>query len=420
MTTGLQLVLCDGRRRGMWLTRWRRITRTPLNTLVKEVTFGDPKATIIAGIDDTSRRLFLELLGMTGLALTTIPEAVTAQEKAVNNSSSSSSSRSNNEKQKKGVNFSFKSLSAAADVVAAAALVDWNAVIQKASKKALGGGKAGDLAAVVQVLSLMWLQTSMNYQYRYGGNLGSSLKTLWEEGGIPRLYQGLPFALVQGPLIRFGDTAANVGILVLLESVPETQSLPLALKTAIRSISVGLWRIIMMPIDASKTAMQVEGADGLKNLWGLAAAEGPAPLYQGAVVQAAATAVGHFPWFLTYNFLNDVLPQVSATDDLLLSLARLAFLGFSASCVSGVSSNSLRVIKTTKQTARLGKKDDDESLEEQEKSKDISYGEIVKLSIEKDGLAGLFGRGLQTRLLTNSIQGAAFSVLWRDFQQASV
>jgi hypothetical protein len=137
-------------------------------------------------------------------------------------------------------------------------------------------------------------------------------------------------------------------------------------------------------------------------------------------VQAAATAMGHFPWFLTYNFLNDVPPQVSATDDLLLSLARLAFLGFSASCVSGVSSNSLRVIKTTKQTARLGKKDDDESLEEQEKSKDISYGEIVKLSIEKDGLAGLFGRGLQTRLLTNSIQGAAFSVLWRDFQQASV
>ena len=49
-----------------------------------------------------------------------------------------------------------------------------------------------------------------------------------------------------------------------------------------------------MPIDASKTAMQVEGADGLKNLWGLAATEGPGALYQGAVAQAAATAVGHF------------------------------------------------------------------------------------------------------------------------------
>jgi hypothetical protein len=382
-----------------------------------QVAFGDPQANSIAGIDDhgmstdTSRRLFLGSLVMTGMALTTIPEAVTAQEIVVNDSS-----RSNNEKQKKGVDFSSESLSAAD--VAAAAPVDWNEIFQKASKKALGGGKAGASAAVVQVLSLMWLRTSMNYQYRYGGDLGSSLKTLWEEGGIPRLYQGLPFALVQGPLTRFGDTAANVGILVLLDSVPETQSLPLPLKTAIGSISAGLWRIVLMPIDSSKTAMQVEGADGLKKLWGLAATEGPAPLYQGAVAQAAATAVGHFPWFLTYNFLSDVVPQVSATDDLLLSLARSAFLGFGASCVSDVSSNSLRVIKTTKQTARLGKKG--ESLEEQEKSKDVSYGEIVKLIIEKDGLAGLFGRGLQTRLLTNSIQGAAFSVLWRYFQQAGV
>ena len=115
----------------------------------------------------------------------------------------------------------------------AAAPVDWDAILKKASKKALGGGKAGASAAVVQVLSLMWLRTSMNFQYRYGGDLFSSLNTLWKEGGIPRLYQGLPFALVQGPLTRFGDTAANVGILALLESTPETQSLPLPVKTLI-------------------------------------------------------------------------------------------------------------------------------------------------------------------------------------------
>jgi len=48
----------------------------------------------------------------------------------------------------------------------AAAPVDWSAIAQKASKKALGGGKAGASAAVVQVFSLMWLRTSMNYQVR--------------------------------------------------------------------------------------------------------------------------------------------------------------------------------------------------------------------------------------------------------------
>lgn len=103
------------------------------------------------------------------------------------------------------------SAAAAAATGATAPKVDFKSIFEKAGKRALGGGKAGASAAVVQVCSLMWLRTSMNYQYRYGGNLQSSLKTLWNEGGIPRLYQGLPFAIVQGPLSKFGDTAANTG-----------------------------------------------------------------------------------------------------------------------------------------------------------------------------------------------------------------
>jgi hypothetical protein len=74
----------------------------------------------------------------------------------------------------------------------------------------------------------------------------------------------------------------------------------------------------------------------------------------------------------------------------------------------------LRVVKTTKQTANLGKSDLDLTGEE---LKDYSYPEIVALILETDGIQGLLGRGLQTRLLTNAIQGAAFSVLWKYFQQ---
>lgn len=285
--------------------------------------------------------------------------------------------------------------------------IDWQAIVKKASKKALGGGKAGAAAAIVQVCSLMWLRTAMNYQYRYGGNLATSLNTLWGEGGIGRLYQGLPFAIVQGPATRFFDTAANVGILALLESFDETRNLPLPLKTAMGSAAAGLSRIFLMPVDTSKTAMQVEGAEGLERLWTKVAQEGPAPLYQGALASAAATAAGHFPWFLTYNALNANLPTVPS-DDVLLSLARSAFLGLSASCVSDCVSNSLRVLKTTKQTAGLSK--DGESVEE------LSYPETLALIIETDGVLGLLGRGLQTRLLTNMIQGAVFSVLWKYFQ----
>ncbi len=305
-------------------------------------------------------------------------------------------------------------------------------ILNQSAKKAISGGKAGATASIFQVLSLMWLRTSMNYQYRYGGSLSSSLSTLYADGGVPRLYQGLPFALVQGPLTRFGDTAANVGILALLESIPECASLPLPVKTACGSICAGLWRIVLMPVDTSKTVMQVEGREGLENLIDNVKSNGVSPLYRGALASAAATAVGHFPWFLTYNFLNDVLPVVSATGGsgdenvILLKLARSAFLGLSASCVSDVCSNSLRVIKTTKQTAGLTEvggststSTSTSSNDDGKKKEELSYKEAVNIILEKDGFVGLFGRGLQTRLLTNAIQGAVFSVLWRYFQEIS-
>ena len=297
--------------------------------------------------------------------------------------------------------------------------VDVEAILQKSAKRALGGGKAGASAAVVQVLSLMWLRTAMNYQYRYGGDLTSSLKTLYSDGGIGRLYQGLPFALVQGPLTRFGDTAANVGILVLLDSIPETQALPLPIRTAAGSITAGLWRIFLMPVDTSKTAMQVEGKSGLENLFERVTSEGPAPLFQGSLASAAATAAGHFPWYLTYNSLNEYLP-VASKEEVLLTLLRSAILGLSASCVSDCVSNSLRVIKTTKQTAGLGKASGTTGGEvvkgDANDAKEISYQEALQLVLETDGIQGLFFRGLQTRLLTNAIQGAVFSVLWKYFQ----
>lgn len=93
----------------------------------------------------------------------------------------------------------------------------------------------------------------------------------------------------------------------------------------------------------------------------------------------------------------------------MLSLIRSATLGIFAAGVSDCVSNSLRVVKTTKQTAGL--KNESENIEE------LSYAEIVRVIIEKDGVMGLLGRGLQTRLLINAIQGAVFSVLWRYFQQ---
>ena len=286
--------------------------------------------------------------------------------------------------------------------------LDWHDILKTSTRRALGGGQAGAAAAIVQVCSLMWLRTSMNYQYRYGGNLQSSLRALWAQGGLARLYQGLPFALLQVPLTRFGDTAANVGVLTLLESFDVSHDWPLPVKTACASIAASAWRMVLMPIDASKVAMQVEGVRGLRQLQTSLLQHGPRVLYQGSLAQAAATTAAHFPWFLTYNFLNERLPPVAVVDDdsnLFFHLLRAAVMGLGASCVSDCVSNSLRVLKTTKQTARLSRD-----------GKDISYAKIARRIIRKDGIIGLMGRGLGTRLLCNAIQGAVFSVCWKYFQ----
>ncbi len=103
-------------------------------------------------------------------------------------------------------------------------------------------------------------------------------------------------ALAQGPLARFGDTASNTGTLALLNNMELTQNLPLGIKTGAASVTAGLFRIFLMPIDTFKTGMQVEGKDGVKKIMNKFRANGPSIFYAGSIASAAATMVGHYPW----------------------------------------------------------------------------------------------------------------------------
>ncbi len=70
--------------------------------------------------------------------------------------------------------------------------------------------------------------------------------------------------------------------------------------------------------------------------------------FQGSVAASGATFAGHLPWFGTYNYLNSVVPP---PNDGMQKLLRNAGIGFCSSAVSDTVSNSIRVVKTTKQTA---------------------------------------------------------------------
>lgn len=75
----------------------------------------------------------------------------------------------------------------------------------------------------------------------------ASCSTLYSQGGIGRFYRGVGPALIQGPMSRFGDTAANTGILALMDSYDSTKGLPVGAKTLCASVAAALWRIFLMP-----------------------------------------------------------------------------------------------------------------------------------------------------------------------------
>ncbi|KAF8628770.1 hypothetical protein AX15_003727 [Amanita polypyramis BW_CC] len=249
---------------------------------------------------------------------------------------------------------------------------------------------------ILQVLTLMPLRTVMNYQYRYGTMMTPAIRILYADGGWTRFYQGISAALIQGPVSRFGDTAANAGILALLQSNPFMKKLPTLIKTAFASIAAAGFRMILTPIDTIKTTLQAQGKQGIPILRDRIKKYGFGTMWYGAIATAAATFVGHYPWFGTYNYLDANLPSPHTT---LEKFSRRAFIGFVASVVSDSISNSLRVLKTYRQVNATR----------------IGYVDAARAVVAVDGWRGLLGRGLKTRILANGLQGLMFSVLWKMF-----
>ena len=123
-------------------------------------------------------------------------------------------------------------------------------------------------------------------------------------------------------------------------------------------------------------------------------------MYNGSIASLSASFVGHYPWFLTYNFLNLNIEK-PGNDENGKKFLRNGLIGFSSSIVSDSCSNSLRVLKTSKQTY----------------PNNIGYLDIGKNIIKNDGLLGLMGRGLKTRILTNGLQGMIFTIGWKYFEE---
>lgn len=283
-----------------------------------------------------------------------------------------------------------------------------DSTFERAKNRAFRGGFTGAAAQGVNVLALMWMRTTMNYQMANGGTMLKTIRLLYKEGGVPRFYRGLVPALIGSPISRFGDTFANAGVIEMMKD----SSLPIAVQTSFASVAAGGMRIFMMPMDAWKTNKQVHGEGGMKSLFAKVKAypnKGPRNLwgwgsfYHGGIAQASATAVGHWPWFVTYNYLDAYLGWNTPDHSVVQKTSRNAVIGLAASMVSDVSSNGIRVLKTYRQTAK----------------EPVGYVEAFNQIRAKDGLFGwngLFFRGLQTRIVSHGVNSMVFTVAWKAMQ----
>jgi hypothetical protein len=151
----------------------------------------------------------------------------------------------------------------------------------------------------------------------------------------------------------------------------------------------------------------VEGRAGFQALLRRALREGQVKLlYAGASAVFLGTLTSQLPWFLTYNYLQLVVPRAAGLSSDLPNLARTAAITFCASTVSDLFANPLRVLKVSKQSRSAANATGDGPPAE------TGYLGIMRSIIAKEGVFGFFTRGLTTRMFINSLSSIIFTVVF--------
>ncbi|CAN0415930.1 unnamed protein product [Laminaria digitata] len=139
--------------------------------------------------------------------------------------------------------------------------------------------------------------------------------------------------------------------------------------------------------------MQVDGKEGLNVMKRRIALRGPIAAYDGALAFAGGSLTGHYPWYLTYNLLEQNLPRKGEGRS---RRTRSAFIGAVSSIVSAAASNAFRVLKVY-------------SRQSHDRPDGLTYKQSIKQIIKKDGggvrgAFGVFGRGLGGRVAASALQ----------------
>lgn len=206
--------------------------------------------------------------------------------------------------------------------------------------------------------------------------------------------------------------------------------------------------------------MQTQGKEGVQILKDRIKAYGVGTLWYGAWATAAASFVGSFPWFATvrsplvpsllvpFHAFEQRAPtrtewQLTPSIAVQLPLRSPSPSALASPEARAPGSHRLHSVRrlgyhlqlaTSPQDVPPSEPDQDQlpcvpttpprilpppSVPTAPHETDPRFflaGEAARKIIHDEGLLGLFGRGLGTRILANGLQGLMFSVLWKFFQ----
>ena len=253
-------------------------------------------------------------------------------------------------------------------------------------KNMVTSGFAGGIAGGIQLSSLYWLRTIIKYQYVYPHNLAITSRYLWHDMDKLRLFRGFMPNFSKVFLGKIGEAS-------LIKNFHPQEKSDIFYNTIITSSIITAWKTLMMPLDTVGNSYQVNGKGANQIIKNRIQQQGFITLWSGTGVYLNISFINYTIWIYTYHNLNQSLPQQINQD------MRNGLIGLSATFLSDIIINPLRVIKTNIQ-----------SHTEKKKYREL-YVEIFKKSQD-------YFRGFQTKMLFNCLNGALYVILWKRLDKS--
>tara|TARA_B110001469_G_scaffold125273_1_gene140387 strand:+ start:5622 stop:6386 length:765 start_codon:yes stop_codon:yes gene_type:complete len=241
-------------------------------------------------------------------------------------------------------------------------------------------------ATLIQQSSTYGLKTVIKNQYVHGTPIYKTFKNLYNNNDPLRFYRGVIPTITKAIIGRNSDILFHKFYSEKFNFNKEQNALISGLTSSIVKVS-------FIPLDTISNLYQVQGKKA-KDIIKKQYKNENYFFYRGTMAYMILSGVGSSAWLYTYSYLNNI--ELHKNKNI-----NNALIGVSASIMSDIVVNPIRILKTYKQSS----------------SDYISYKEIIKkITLSDKNFIKSYFRGYGLRMGLNAFNSGMFMVLWKQFE----